>query len=214
MYIPSSNAESRPEVLFDFIEANPFGALVTNTSSGLYATHIPFVCERGIGPNGTLRAHIARANRHHREPPTGEALVIFTGPEAYITPSWYPSKREDPRTVPTWNYVAVHVYGALRWIEDPDYLRRHLEALTHAHEGSRPHPWSVSDAPAQYIEQQMRAIVGLELTITRLEGKWKMSQNRSAEDIDGVVRGLGESPSAEDRAVGAIVAERRPMGRG
>ena len=217
MYIPSLNAESRPDVLFDFIEANPLGALVTATSDGLFATHIPFVCERPVDPQagpragmGTLRAHIARANRHHREPPTGEALVIFTGPDAYITPSWYATKRDSGKAVPTWNYIAVHVYGTLRWTEDRDHLRQHLEALTRAHEGSRPHPWSISDAPADYIEQQIRAIVGLELMITRLEGKWKMSQNRPAADIDGVVRGLSASPSPEDQAVAAIVAARRP----
>ncbi|HEV2642618.1 MAG TPA: FMN-binding negative transcriptional regulator [Candidatus Elarobacter sp.] len=210
MYIPPSNAEHDPAVIFDFIQSNPLGALVTASGDGLFATHLPFVLDRARGQHGTLEGHIARANPHHRQAlTTHDALVIFTGPDAYITPSWYPAKREHGKVVPTWNYVAVHAYGTLRFIEDEAFLRRHLEALVQRHESARNDPWAIADAPAEYIAAQARAIVGLELVITRLEGKWKMSQNRSAADIDGVVRGLGESADPEARAVGELVRAAR-----
>jgi transcriptional regulator len=211
MYIPPSNAEQRPEVMLDFIEAHPFGALVTaSPADGLFATHLPLVLARARGPNGTLQGHVARANPHHRHA-ASEALVIFQGPDAYITPSWYAAKGEHGRVVPTWNYVAVHAYGTLRFVEDADFLRDHLHALTTRHEAPRDPPWAVQDAPAEYIDSLIRAIVGVEIEITRLEGKWKMSQNRSDADIDGVVRGLAESNETADRAVAAIVEARRPV---
>ena len=211
MYIPPSNAESSPEVMLGFIEAHPFGALVTAGAEGLFATHLPFVLDRA---RGVLQGHVARANPHHREGYAGtEALVIFTGPDAYITPAWYAAKAEHGRVVPTWNYVAVHVHGPVRFIDDPSFLRPHLEALTRQHEAGREHPWSVSDAPAEFIAGLERAIVGVEVTISRLEGKWKMSQNRSSADIDGVVRGLSASPSPADLAVAGIVEARRPAGK-
>ena len=210
MYIPPSNAEHRPEQLLAFIEAHPLGALVTASAEGLFATHLPFVVARARGAHGVLEGHVARANPHHAQVlASDEALVIFTGPDAYVTPSWYQSKAEHGRVVPTWNYVAVHVYGTLRFTDDAAYLERHLHELTTRHESGREHPWAVGDAPAEYVAQLRRAIVGVELTITRLEGKWKMSQNRPAADIDGVIRGLGASDDAVDRAVGEIVAERR-----
>jgi transcriptional regulator len=213
MYNPSSFAEHRPEVLFELIEAHSLGALVTTSPSGeLFATHLPWLVDRARGQHGTLRGHLARANPHHRSPrPDGaEALVMFTGHDAYIRPGWYASKAENGRVVPTWNYVAVHAYGALRFIDDPAILRELVESLTARHEMARATPWRVSDAPEDYVQKQLQAIVGVELTITRLEGKWKMSQNRSSADIDGVVRGLGESDVASDRAVADIVAARRP----
>jgi transcriptional regulator len=211
MYIPATNAEHRLDVMQDFIDANPLGALVTASADGMFATHLPLVLDRGRGAHGVLQGHLARANPHHRLPSiTAEALVIFTGPDAYVTPSWYPSKAEHGKTVPTWNYIAVHASGTLRWIEDAGWLRAHLHALTGRHEAGREHPWAVDDAPADYVAQQLRAIVGLELEITRLEGKWKMSQNRPAADIDGVVRGLAASDDPVDRAVSRVVEERRP----
>ncbi|HET7233805.1 MAG TPA: FMN-binding negative transcriptional regulator [Longimicrobium sp.] len=211
MYIPPSNAEHSPEVMLSFIQAHPFGALVTASAEGLFATHLPLVLDRAAGPHGTLEGHVARANPHHgRTPEVGEALVIFQGPDAYITPSWYAAKAEHGRVVPTWNYVAVHAYGVLEFTDDPAFLRRHLEALTALHESGRDEPWAVSDAPPQYVEQLQRAIVGVRIRITRLEGKWKMSQNRSQADIKGVVRGLSESSSPVDRAVAGIVDARRP----
>ena len=212
MYIPQSNAEHRAETMLDYIEANPFGALVTaSPSDGLFATHLPLVLDRSRGVHGTLEGHVARANPHHRHAlEAGDALVIFQGPDAYITPSWYAAKAEHGRVVPTWNYVAVHAYGTLRFVEDDAFLARHLDALTNRHESGRDRPWATGDAPAEYLAQLRRAIIGVELLITRLEGKWKMSQNRSQADIDGVEQGLARSSRDGDRAVAAIVAERRP----
>jgi transcriptional regulator len=213
MYIPPSNAEHRPEVMHDFIEAYPLAVLVTVSTDGLFATHLPLVLDRSRGPHGTLEGHVARANPHHRQTlTTPEALVIFSAPNAYVSPTWYPAKTEHGKVVPTWNYVAVHAYGPVRFRDDPEFLRRHLDALTARHEGGREAPWAVSDAPAEYVAQQMRAIIGFELPIARLEGKWKMSQNRSAADIDGVVRGLGSSPAEGDREVAEIVERVRPRG--
>lgn len=211
MYIPSSNAEHRPEVMLDYMEAHPLAALVTSSSEGLIATHLPLLVDRTRGSLGTLAGHVARANPQQRQAREGdEALVIFSAHDAYITPAFYPTKARDGKVVPTWNYVAVHAYGALRFVSDPTALRRHLEALTSRHEASREQPWSVSDAPDDYIARMMGAIVGVEIEITRLEGKWKMSQNRADADIAGVIRGLGASSSPEDQAVAAIVSERRP----
>ncbi|MEO9251227.1 MAG: FMN-binding negative transcriptional regulator [Gemmatimonadaceae bacterium] len=211
MYIPPSNAESRPEVLHDFMDAHPFATLVTASSDGLFATHLPLVLDRSRGPHGTLQGHVARANPQHKQMLVlPEALVIFSGADAYITPMWYAAKAEHGKVVPTWNYVAVHGYGTITFRDDHTFLRPHLEALTKRHEGKRDEPWLLSDAPEEYIAQLERAIVGFELPISRLEGKWKMSQNRSSADIDGVVRGLAASPDVGDRAVGEIVQAVRP----
>ena len=212
MYIPPSYAESDRSVLFDFIEQQPLGILVSATAEGIpYATHLPLVLDRDAGSEGVIQGHFARANPHHRLLASGsEVLVIFSGPDAYVTPEWYATKREHGRVVPTWNYVAVHAYGTLQLREDAGFLRAHLEALTARHEAHRPVPWQVSDAPDAYVTGLLKAIVGFELTITRLEGKWKMSQNRPAADIDGVVHGLGTSDAARDREVAAIVEARRP----
>jgi transcriptional regulator len=211
VYIPSSNAEHRPEVMLDYMEAHPLGTLVTSSSEGMIATHLPLLVDRTRGAHGTLAGHIARANPQQRQARDGdEALVIFSGHDAYITPAFYPTKARDGKVVPTWNYVAVHAYGTLRFVSDPTALRRHLEALTSRHESSRETPWAVSDAPESYIERQLGAIVGVEIEITRLEGKWKMSQNRAAEDIDGVIAGLEASGDAAAREVAGIVRARRP----
>ena len=211
MYVPSSNAEHRLDVVHDFMQAHPLGALVTATEEGLFATHLPFVLHRERGPYGTLEGHVARANPHHRLRATiPEGLVIFQGPDAYVTPSWYATKAEHGKVVPTWNYLTVHAYGTARFRDDHEFLRRHLETLTARHERGRARPWSQSDAPPEYIAGLERAIVGVELEITRLEAKWKMSQNRSDADIDGVVRGLAESAKATDREVGEIVGAVRP----
>lgn len=213
MYTPRSFAEQDLPTLFEFMEANPLAAIVTRSlSDELLATHLPLVLDRAAGPTGTLIGHFARANpqsRHLADGPVA-ALVIFTGPEAYISPEWYQTKKETGRDVPTWNYVAIHAYGTLRTRDDPQFLHAHLETLTHRHEDNRAHPWHVSDAPEEYIAQQMQAIVAVELPIERLEGKWKMSQNRRDVDISGVIEGLGKSAKAQDRAVAEIVSERRP----
>lgn len=209
MYTPRSFADTENDVLYAFIDANPFGALIT-ASHGLFATHLPLVLRRDSGPLGTLEGHVARANEHHeRVASATEALVIFSGPHAHVTPSWYPSKLEGGKVVPTWNYVAVHIYGTVRFIDDPEFLRAHLARLTARHESERGSEWTTNDPPADYMTQQLRAIVGVEIAITRIEGKWKMSQNRVEVDVDGVVKGLRDSGSAEDAAVADIVLSRR-----
>ena len=209
MYNPPSFAEHDVVVMHDFIEAHPLGALVTSSPSGLFATHLPLVLDRTLGTFGTLQGHIARANPHHEVAGEGaEVLVLFTGADSYVTPTMYASKAKHGKVVPTWNYVAVHAHGTLRFVREPDALRRHLTQLTARHEASRPQPWSITDAPADYIEKQLGAIVGVEVEITRLEGKWKMSQNRSAEDVDGVTEGLRASDDPREREVGEIVRER------
>lgn len=222
MYIPPAHAETNADALFAFMEAHPFGVLVSQSAVGeLVATHMPWVIHRDRGPRGVLEGHIARANTEHGAPmqsdtDTGDgsarwlrALVIMTGPDAYISPSWYPSKAEHGKVVPTWNYVAVHVYGAFRLTTDPSFLRRHLADLVARHEAHRPAPWSIDDAPADYVDRQLRAIVGIEFRVERIEGKWKMSQNRPAADIEGVTHGLRQSARAMDREVAEIVALRR-----
>ena len=210
MYNPPSFAEHDVAVMHDFIEAHPLGALVTTSASGLFATHLPLVLDRALGRYGTLQGHIARANPHHELAGEGaEALVLFTGVDSYVTPTMYAAKAKHGKVVPTWNYVAVHAHGALRFVREPDALRRHLARLTARHESSRPQPWSITDAPAEYIEKQLGAIVGVEIEIARLEGKWKMSQNRSAEDVDGVIEGLGASKDPREREVADLVRARR-----
>jgi transcriptional regulator len=217
MYIPASFREDDLTALHAYLDAHPLAALVTAVEgpASLFATHLPLLLDRSAGPFGTLRGHLARANPHARHLATGAvpALVLFSGPDAYITPNWYPLKAEHGRVVPTWNYVAVHASGTAVLRADPEFLRAHLEALTARHEATRSMGWKVSDAPEDFIAQQARAIVGLEIQIDRLEGKWKMSQNRSAADIDGVIAGLGASGSPADRVVADIVAERRPDNR-
>lgn len=222
MYTPRTNAEERPEVLTAFMRAHPFVTLVSaGPANELWATHLPVVYLAAGGLHGTIEGHVARANPHHKlvraaaeqaAPGTAprESLVIFTGPHAYVTPAWYPGKAVHGREVPTWNYIAVHAYGTLRLREDVSWLMAHLTRLADQSEAARPDPWAVSDAPAEYVAQELRAIVGFELQITRIEARWKMSQNRSSEDIDGVVEGLGASERPMDREVAAIVDERRP----
>src|SRR6187455_2626264 len=210
MYIPPSFAEHDVEVMHSFIEAHPLAALVTASPSGLFATHLPLMLDRERGTHGTLQGHIARANPHHELAGEGaEALVLFTGADSYVTPSLYASKAKHGKVVPTWNYVAVHAHGALRFVREADALRRHLERLTARHEAGRPQPWSIDDTPDGYVDKLLGAIVGVEIEITRLDGKWKMSQNRPAEDIDGVIEGLGASDDARQREVADIVRQRK-----
>lgn len=213
MYIPAPFRESDRGTLYDFIEAHPLGVIVSPTSdAGLYATHLPLWLDR---ERGVLEGHVARANPHGARTPSGApALVVFSGVDAYITPSWYPSKHQHGKVVPTWNYIAVHVEGPLTWHDDAVFLRRHLERLTDTHEAREAHPWAVDDAPADYVAQQMRAIVGVSIAITSLEGKYKLSQNRSDTDISGVVDGLharaGAHTDAHARRMADAVAQHRP----
>ena len=215
MYTPPSFKETDPAVMLDFITAHPFGAMVTSSpSAGLFATHLPLLVDRTRGAHGVLQGHIARANPHHDIADTSaDAMVIFTGPDAYITPTWYASKQEHGKVVPTWNYVAVHVYGTVRFIDDRDFLMQHLDTLTDQHESAREHPWAMHDAPQDFLEALARAVIGVEIEITRLEGKWKMSQNRSSADIDGVIEGLSTSSSEVARAVADEVVSRKNLRR-
>jgi transcriptional regulator len=191
MYLPKHFEETRVDVLHGLIHEHPLGALVTLTTQGLEANHIPFEVDPGPGPFGTLRGHVARANPVWREPSRDvEALVIFQGASRYISPAWYPTKQQTAKVVPTWNYAVVHAHGTPRFIDDREWLRAFVTRLTDRHEAERPDPWHVTDAPADYIEQMLMAIVGVEIPLTRLIGKWKVSQNRPAHDRDGVVEAL------------------------
>jgi transcriptional regulator len=164
--------------------------LVTPTTIGLYATFLPLIHQGASGGFGSLLGHVARRNDHWRLGPVGESMVIAHGPDAYITPGWYESKREHGRVVPTWNYVTAHIYGELVIHDDPTWLEHVVRLLTDRHEATRTEPWSVDDAPRDFAESQLKAIVGIELKITRVEAKLKLGQNRSAADIDGVTAGL------------------------
>jgi transcriptional regulator len=208
MYIPQANKEDRLSVLHQLIEDQPFASLVTVGSSGLFASHIPMVLEQN-GGMGILRGHISRANTQWRDHSSSvEALAIFSGPQHYITPSWYQEKEESGKVVPTWNYVVVHAYGHLNVVEDSDWLMAHLQKLTSIHEAESPVPWKLSDAPAGYIASQLEGIVGLEMAIERLEGKWKVSQNRSEQDRSGVARGLEELNTTESLRMKTLVEKR------
>lgn len=210
MYIPRSFAETENSTLHAFIHAHPFGALIT-ASEGLFATHLPLVLRADAGPLGTLEGHVARANEHHKRlASASEVLVIFAGPHAHISPAWYPSKAEGGKVVPTWNYVAVHAYGTVRVVDDPQFLRAHLAQLTARHEPERGSTWTTSDPPPEYLTQQLGGIIGIQVVISRLEGKWKMSQNRGEADVSGVVAGLRGSGNPQDAEVADIVAARRP----
>ncbi len=206
MYRPAHFAEDRISVLHDAIRRVGLGLLVTVGPDGIEANHIPMVLDPSPAPYGTLYGHLARANRQWSH--GGDALAIFQGPDAYVTPSWYPSKQATGKAVPTWNYTAVHAHGPLEPIEEPERLRELLTRLTERHEAGRPEPWSVSDAPADFLATQMKATVGFALPITRLEGKWKLSQNRTAEDRAGVHGGLAASDDPVARAVVEAMTER------
>ncbi len=192
MYLPKHFEESRAEVLHELIRTHPLGLLVTLADAGLQANPVPFVLDADpAGGPGILRAHVARANPLWRETRSDvEALVVFQGPQAYVSPSWYPSKAEHGKVVPTWNYVMVQARGTLRAIDDPAWVRAFVTRLTTRHEAAQAKPWAVADAPPDYIEATARAIVGLEITLSALVGKWKVSQNRSAADRAGVASGL------------------------
>ena len=191
MYLPTHFEETRVQVLHALIGAHPLGALVAMTGAGLDANHIPFEVDPEPSPFGTLRGHVARANPVWRGISAGaEALVIFQGPDTYISPSWYETKVETGKVVPTWNYVVVHAHGVPRFIDDRAWLRAFVTRLTERHEAGRQTPWKVTDAPAEYIDAQLGAIIGLEIPIARLVGKWKVSQNRPPRDRAGVIDGL------------------------
>ena len=211
MYVPG-HFTAEPALVDELLRNHGAADLVTLTSQGLVATMLPFIYvppgdSRTAEPHGALHGHVARNNDQWKLDSVGEALVIVHGPDAYITPGWYASKVENGRVVPTWNYVTAHVYGRFVVHDDPVWTEGLVRRLTTKHEADRDHPWKVDDAPRPYIEGQLRAIVGIELEITRIEAKAKLSQNRPAADIDGVIAGLrergdGESADAVERARG------------
>ena len=190
MYVPSHFSVSDEQASYRLIRENPLGILVTHGRAGLEANHVPFELDSGAGERGVLRAHVARANPLWREVRDGEeVLVIFRAEDAYVTPNWYPSKHELHRQVPTWNYRIAHAYGKISIREDEEFLRALVGRLTLVHEAAQPAPWQMSDAPRDYIDAMLKAIVGLEIAIARVTGKFKLSQNRELRDR----RGLGEA---------------------
>jgi len=208
MYNPAAFREDRAEVLERLIADYPLAALVTWGTRGLDATHLPMLY---FSEDGVLRGHVARANPQWREYEGGsEALAIFSGPQHYVTPNWYPSKQEHGKVVPTWNYVIVHARGTLSFHHDPQWLGGLVSVLTDAQERSSPAPWRVADAPADFIENQLRAIVGVEMKISSLEGKWKLSQNRSEADHEGVIAGLASLDSSDAQQMVRTMAPTSP----
>lgn len=212
MYQPPHFREERIEVLHGLIREFPLGLLVTAGPGGLMANPAPFVLYAGEGGHGALRVHLARANPQWREVGAAETcLVVFQGPQDYITPSWYATKRETGKVVPTWNYAVVQVHGHPTVFEDAAWLRRQVDDLTALAEGRRPAPWQVDDAPPEFVAGQLKGIVGIEIRIERIEGKWKVSQNRNEADRIGVVEGLrGESHDAMADLVDAYRKRQEP----
>ena len=206
MYVPAHFAETRKEVLHSRIVQHPFGTLITHGSSGLDANHIPFELAAEDGELGVLRAHVARANPVWQEVANGdEVLVVFHAGDAYISPNWYPSKHELHKQVPTWNYVVVHAHGRITILDDERYVRGVVGRLTRTHEASEPKPWKMGDAPKDYVDAMVKAIVGVQIEVTRLVGKSKLSQNKEARDIHGAAEALkssGESQLADAMLAG------------
>ena len=208
MYTPAHFKESRLPELRRFIRTYPLGSIVTQAAGRLDANHIPLLLDPRAGPFGILRGHVARANPVWRETgPEAEVLVLFHGPDSYVSPGFYPSKQEHGKVVPTWNYAAVHARGKLKWVHDRAWLRTLVEQLTDAHEAGRPDPWRVADAPEEYVATMLDAIVGLEISISELRGKLKLSQNRSAADREGVCSGLQRSADAGAVATAGLMGE-------
>jgi transcriptional regulator len=209
MYNPAPFAENRADVLHDVIGRHPFATLISCGPDGPEATHVPMVLHTGVGPHGMLRCHVARANPHWKTIEAGgSVLSIFHGPQQYITPNWYPSKQEHGKVVPTWNYVAVHVRGRARLFEEQAQLLEHLQALTAENEAEFENPWSVSDAPAEYVSALSKGIVGIEISIESIEGKWKVSQNRPEADRRGVAAGLTLMNSPASLEMADLVKQR------
>jgi len=206
MYTPSAFSEQDLLTLQQHIQDTRLATLVTHGKLGLQAIHVPLLFSPEQGPNGTLYGHLARANPQWQElAEGGEVLVIFPGADAYVSPSFYASKAEHGKVVPTWNYVAVHAYGRAEVFDDAHRLRHLVSALTDRHEAGRAKPWKVDDAPTPYIDSMLKAIVGFALPIQRLEGKRKLSQNRSAADIAGVQQGLAASADSQDQALAQLM---------
>ena len=212
MYLPKHFEEPRVEVMHELMRAHPLATLVTLTAGGLDANHIPLQLVADSSPFGTLQGHVARANPLWRDFDRNvEVLAVFRGPEGYISPSWYATKQETGKAVPTWNYAVVHAHGKLRVIDDAAWLRAQIEALTTHNEASLPQPWAVSDAPHDYTEKMISALVGIEIEITRLTGKWKTSQNQPAANQAGIIAALRADGRDDSAAMADLVAARAQM---
>ncbi|MGP0170301.1 FMN-binding negative transcriptional regulator [Pseudomonas sp. NCHU5208] len=204
MYCPAAFRQEDLTALHAQIRASGLALLSSAGQQGLQASHLPLLLEAGEGEFGTLYGHFARANPHWRDLADGaETLVVFSGPEAYVHPGWYPAKAEHGKVVPTWNYIAVHAWGQAEVFDEPERLLQLVSRLSERHEQGRPQPWAVSDAPRDYLDAMLRAIVGFALPIRRLEGKWKLSQNRSTADQAGVRNGLAASANPRERELAA-----------
>jgi len=213
MYVPAHFEEDRPEMLHALMRAHPLATIVTLTPAGLVANHIPLQFEvpaRSGGP-GVLRGHVARANPLWTDAAAGvEALAVFQGPQGYISPSWYPTKKEHGKVVPTWNYCCVHAHGTLRIHDDPAWVRLLVAGLTAAHEAQMPQPWSIDDAPADFIDASLRNIVGIEIVIERLQGKWKISQNQPQRNRAGVVQAMTGRGTPEAAVMAELITRHAP----
>lgn len=205
MYTPPAFRDEDRASLLATIRAARLATFVTATEEGPLATPLPLFIDENEGEHGVLYGHLARANPQWRMPPVGNGLAIFAGLDAYVTPSWYAVKQETGKVVPTWNYVTVHASGPVEFFDDPARLLDVVTRLTSLHEGERAAPWAVSDAPAEFVQAQLRGIVGLRMPIAMLEGKRKLSQNRSAADIAGVREGLAASPDVHDQALAHLM---------
>ena len=205
MYTPPAFRDDDLESVRATIRAARLANLVTATAEGPLATPLPLFLDESEGEHGVLYGHLAKANPQWRPAPIGEGLAIFMGPDAYVSPSWYASKQETHKVVPTWNYVAVQAHGPVEFFQDPDRLLDAVTRVTNLYERGRPEPWTVDQAPSEFIAAQLRGIVGVRMPITRLEGKRKMSQNRSEADRRGVADGLSSSERFSDRAVAALI---------
>jgi transcriptional regulator len=216
MYTPKAFEVTDLPKLQAAMKQSELATLVTNTTHGLVATHLPVLLDETRGEYGTLTGHVSRANEQWRETdPDAEGLIIFLGLDTYVSPNWYPAKQETGRVVPTWNYAAIHAYGRITFFEDAERLRTLVTALTKKHEAAFPAPWQVTDAPPAYIDSQLKAIVGFECQITRLEGKQKFNQNSSVEDRLGVIEGLLELQEERKRQVAQLMegleSQRNPL---
>ena len=206
MYTPSHFQQSEPALLHKLMREQPLASLVISAAAGLHAEHIPFYLQEGEDGRVCLQGHVARANSLWREVGEGcAALAIFHGPACYISPSWYPSKQEHGKVVPTWNYVVVQAQGQLLVRDDPAWVRAQIVALTEQQEGRQGKPWAVTDAPEEYLQRMGQAIVGIELVVSQLSGKWKVSQNQSLENRRGVVAGLSACDDPAAQAMAALI---------
>jgi transcriptional regulator len=211
LYLPAHFNETRPDVMRALMRSRPLSILVTQCNSGLVANHVPVQTLDEPAPLGCIRGHIARANPLWREYRADtQALAIFQGPQAYVSPSFYPSKAKTGEVVPTWNYAVVHAGGTLRFIQDPAWLRSFVAGLTATHEAQRTMPWKIDDAPAPYIDKMLSLIIGFEFSIVSLSGKWKVSQNRSQADRQGVMRHLQDAEDADSHDIAALLANLSP----